>query len=146
MKANNIELNISPMFSLFSYMPDLPLLTNLQQPIHALIISCAGVTPMFCLINITPFCRIPVNMLNLLPHYFFILYPFQIHAFLAELVSSICFMCFFIKSQLFQNCFHLVFVKIKNQIFCCIRFETGDISTQLFTLCNKMQLLFRNGV
>ena len=83
-------------YSVLSWSPDLPLLTNLQQPIHTLIISCAGVTPMFCLINVTPFYRIPVNILDLLPHHFFILYPFRMHALLPELVSSICFVCFLV--------------------------------------------------
>ena len=126
--------------------PASPLLTNLQQPVHALIISCAGITPMLRVINIPPFYRISVNILNLLPHHLFICYQFRMYAFLPELVSSICFMRFFIKSQLFQNSCHTVFIKIMEQFFGCIRFETCNILIQLPALRNEMQVIFKDDV
>jgi len=60
-------------------------------------------------INITTLDRVLMNIFNLLPHHIFTLYQLGMHAFLPELIRSIAFMRFFIKSQLLQNLPDIIF-------------------------------------
>jgi len=78
------------------------------------------------IVDIATFNRVLMDVFDFLQHHRRVLYLLGMRAFFPVLITAICFMRLFIKSQLFQDAFGSLFLQHFEQAFCGPCFETAD--------------------
>jgi len=120
----------------------LPESLHLNKPFKSFIIPCRAVSPMGCIIHITSLDRVLMDIIDLRYHHSICLHKFGLVSFFPYLIGSCFMVSLFVKLQLIQNGFDILFLEEFQKSFGRILLEGLHTFFYIVTLYDHMQMVF----